>query len=71
MTHFTIKREQERQRRERLARIEERQRLENLKTESAKAERQASREILDAYQANTYWQHVLRLLALRRDLGCD
>jgi hypothetical protein len=71
MTHFTIKRQQERERRERL----ERQRVERERLDwaelSARAERQRVGNMLLAQQVWNYSTNLQRLFAVSRDLNGD
>jgi hypothetical protein len=68
MTHFTVKRQQELERRERVARAEERSRLERERLDwaelSARADRQRAHDMLMAYRQSTYGEQLRKLFAL-------
>ena len=68
MTHFTVIRQQERERRERMARAEERSRLDRERLTwaelSARADRQRAHDMLMAYRRSTYGEQVQRLFTL-------
>jgi hypothetical protein len=68
MTHWTIIRQRERERREWVARAEERNRLERASLDwaelSARADRQRAHDMLMAYRRSTYGEQVQRLIAL-------